>query len=126
MRTLGQLLPPPVHAWFARTVYGARFFQAIVSNMPGPNHPMTMAGAQMAAVYPILPLAPGAPLAVGALGWDGTLFVGISADPALLDDADALGEAIRAVLDELGKAAPVRAAPVRAAGRPARRAAELS
>jgi hypothetical protein len=126
MRTLGQLLPPPVHAWFARTVYGARFFQAIVSNMPGPNHPMTMAGAHMAAVYPILPLAPGAPLVVGALGWDGTLFVGISADPALVDDADALGEAIRAVLDELGNAAPVRATPVRAAGRPARRAAELS
>jgi diacylglycerol O-acyltransferase len=110
MRTVGQLLPPPVHAWFARTVYGARFFQAIVSNMPGSNRPMWMAGAGMEAVYPILPLAPGAPLVVGALGWDGTLFVGITADPALVDDADALGEAIRAVVDELGRSAPARAA----------------
>jgi diacylglycerol O-acyltransferase / wax synthase len=108
MRTVGQLLPPPVHAWFARTVYGARFFQAVVSNMPGPNRPLRMAGAHMAAVYPILPLAPGAPLAVGALGWDGTLFLGISADPALVEDADALGEAIAAVLAELGQAAPRR------------------
>ena len=107
MRTVGELLPPPVHAWFARTVYGTRFFQAIVSNMPGPNQPMTMAGSPMAQVYPILPLAPGAPLVVGALGWDGTLFAGISADPALVDDADALGAAIRAVVDELGQAAPV-------------------
>jgi hypothetical protein len=110
MRTVGQLLPPPLHAWFARTVYGARFFQAIVSNMPGSNRPMRMAGSDMAAVYPILPLAPGAPLVVGALGWDGTLFVGISADPALVADADALGAAILAVLDELGRAAPVRPA----------------
>jgi hypothetical protein len=107
MRTVGELLPPPVHAWFARTVYGNRFFQAIVSNMPGPNQPMTMAGSLMAQVYPILPLAPRAPLVVGALGWDGTLFVGISVDPTLVGDADELGAAIRAVIDELGQAAPV-------------------
>jgi hypothetical protein len=104
MRTVGQLLPPPVHAWFARTVYGARFFQAIVSNMPGPNQPFRMAGAPMAEVYPILPLAPRAPLAVGALGWDGMLFVGISADPALVDDADVFGEAVKAVVEELSQA----------------------
>lgn len=113
MRTVGQILPPPVHAWFARTVYGTRFFQAIVSNMPGSNQPMRMAGSDMAAVYPILPLAPGAPLVVGALGWDGTLYVGISVDPALVADADALGVAIRAVLDELGRAAPVHRTPAR-------------
>jgi hypothetical protein len=123
MRTGGQLLPPPMHAWFARTVYGARFFQAIVSNMPGANRPMRMAGSDMAAVYPILPLAPGAPLVVGALGWDGTLFVGISADPALVADADILGAAIHGVLDELGRAAPVHPAPVRGA---TRRTAELT
>jgi len=123
MRTVGQLLPPPLHAWFARTVYGARFFQAIVSNMPGSNRPMRMAGSDMAAVYPILPLAPGAPLVVGALGWDGTLFVGISADPALVPDADALGATIGAVLDELGRAAPVHPARLRGANR---RTAELT
>jgi diacylglycerol O-acyltransferase / wax synthase len=121
MRTVGQLLPPPVHAWFARTVYGARFFQAIVSNMPGANRPMGMAGAHMAAVYPILPLAPGAPLAIGALGWDGVLYVGISADPALVPDADVLGEAIGAVVGELG-----RAAPARSASRIVKRPAELA
>ncbi|HEY2670315.1 MAG TPA: phosphatase PAP2 family protein [Rugosimonospora sp.] len=118
MRTVGQLLPPPVHAWFARTVYGARFFQAIVSNMPGPNQPFRMAGAPMAAVYPILPLAPRAPLAVGALGWDGMLYVGISADPALVDDADDLGEAIRAVVEELSQATVVGSAPSGAPGAP--------
>ncbi|GAA5194754.1 hypothetical protein GCM10023322_59930 [Rugosimonospora acidiphila] len=111
MRTLGQLLPQPLHAWFARTVYGARFFQAIVSNMPGPNQPFRMAGAPMAAVYPILPLAPRAPLAIGALGWDGMLYLGISADPALVDDADLLGEAVRAVVEDLSEATVQRSAP---------------
>jgi diacylglycerol O-acyltransferase / wax synthase len=102
------LLPPPVHAWFARTVYGHRFFQAIISNMPGPPEEPTMVGATVRQVFPILPLAPGAPLAVGALGWGPMLNVGISVDPALVDDAEQLADAIRRVIDDLTPSGPVR------------------
>ncbi|MFG1817895.1 wax ester/triacylglycerol synthase domain-containing protein [Kribbella sp. NPDC049174] len=80
-------LPEPAAAWFARTVYGRRFFHAIVSNMQGSRQPLSMAGVGIARVYPILPLAPGAPLAVGALSWAGTLGIGITTDPASLDAA---------------------------------------
>ena len=102
------LLPPPVHAWFARTVYGHRFFQAIISNMPGPVDEPALAGATVRQVYPILPLAPGAPLAIGALGWGPALNVGISVDPALVDDADEFAAAIRRVIDDLAPADVVR------------------
>ncbi len=95
------VLPPPVLAWFARTVYGRRFFQAIVSNMPGPTGSYRLAGASIEEVYPVLPLAPGAPLAVGVIGWDGVLFLGVSVDPALVPDADRLTAAVRDALDEL-------------------------
>jgi hypothetical protein len=95
------VLPPPVHAWFARTVYGNRFFQAVVSNMPGPTGSHAMAGAPVTQVYPILPLAPGAPIAVGALGWGGLLCLGICVDPTLIEDADLLAQAIRDVIDDL-------------------------
>ena len=44
-----------------------------------------MAGVRIAHVYPILPLAPGAPLAVGALSWAGSLGIGVATDPASLD-----------------------------------------
>jgi diacylglycerol O-acyltransferase / wax synthase len=101
MRQVGGALPPPVHAWFAHTVYGHRFFQAIVSNMPGPAARLSLAGGPLVQVYPILPLAPGAPLAVGALGWAGELHVGLSVDPALVPDAAALADAIGAVFEEL-------------------------
>jgi hypothetical protein len=109
MRYVGALLPPPVHAWFARTVYGGRFFQGIISNMPGPQLQLRLAGPPLSGVYPILPLAPGAPLAVGALGWYGVLHVALCADPALVDDADTLRRAVRGVFDELRVAAPVGA-----------------
>ena len=101
MAGLTAVLPPPLQAWFARTVYGERFFQAIVSNMPGPTGTYRMAGEPMREVYPVLPLAPRAPLAVGALSWDGTLFIGVSAAPGLVADADRFVAAFRATLDEL-------------------------
>jgi hypothetical protein len=103
MRRVGGLMPVPVHAWFARTVYGGAFFQAIVSNMPGPQYPLSLAGARLVGVYPILPLAPRAPLAVGALSWDGALFVGICVDPALVPDAAALAAAVGAAFAELSR-----------------------
>ncbi|MDQ7905769.1 phosphatase PAP2 family protein [Phytohabitans sp. ZYX-F-186] len=112
MGRLAGLLPTPAHAWFARTVYGARFFQAIVSNMPGPPIQLSLAGAPVVAAYPILPLAPGAPLAVGALGWHGSLCIGVSADPALVDDAERLAASVGAVIEELrGPVAPTPVAP---------------
>jgi hypothetical protein len=80
-------LPEPAAAWFARTVYGRRFLHAIVSNMPGPTASLSMAGVRIARVYPILPLAPGAPLALGALSWAGSLGIGLATDPASLDAA---------------------------------------
>ncbi len=101
MRRVGQLMPPPLHAVFARAVYGRRTFQAIVSNLPGPKTTLTMAGAVLTGAFPILPLAPGAPLAVGALSWEGRLHVGISADPVLLEEPHALAAAMREVLAEL-------------------------
>ena len=53
---------------------------------------------------PILPLAPGVPLALGALSWHGTLGVGLATDPELLD-ADLLTGEMAAVLDEFATGA---------------------
>lgn len=108
MRQVCGLLPAPAHAWFARTVYGGAFFQAIVSNMPGPQAQLGLAGAPLVEVYPVLPLAPGAPLAVGTLGWAGTLYVGICADPALVADARELAAGMAAAFEELGASDPGR------------------
>jgi hypothetical protein len=52
-------------------------------------------------VYPIVPLAPGAPLAIAALGVDRELCFGVSLDPGLADDADAFMDAVHDVIEEL-------------------------
>ena len=99
------LLPVPMHAWFARAVYGGRYFHAIVTNIPGPDGQFSLAGSPVLEVYPIVPLAPGAPLAVGALSWNGALGIGLTVDPALADVRE-LCTAMVSVLDELAAPDP--------------------
>jgi hypothetical protein len=102
MQLVGSVLPPPGHAWFARFFYGRRIFQAIVSNMPGPDVPLTLGGAPLQLVFPLLPLAPGAPLALGSLGWNGQMCLGVSYDPALIGDPGSFAAAVRARIEQLG------------------------
>ncbi|MFB4308900.1 phosphatase PAP2 family protein [Actinomadura sp. GTD37] len=97
----GRVMPAPLHARFARMSYSGRFLQGTVSSLPGPDRPLRLAGAPLTAVYPIVPLAPGAPLAIAALGVDRELCFGLSADPGLTGDADAFMDAVHDVIEEL-------------------------
>lgn len=101
MDAVGELLPPIGHAWFARTVYGWRYFHAIVSNMPGPQTRLTLAGLRIDPAFPILPLAPGAPLAIGALGWNDQLCLGLSVHPGLVPEIEVLQTAVLDAFQEL-------------------------
>src|SRR5262249_2513985 len=93
-----------------------RFLQAIVTSMPGPVGTQRVIGRTIREVFPVVPLAPGAPLAVGVLGWDLRLYVGGCVDPAWIDDGEALANAIRSVVHELVDAKPWHAAPERLIG----------
>jgi diacylglycerol O-acyltransferase / wax synthase len=107
MTTLLGALPVAVQRLFARAVYGRAFLQAIVSNMPGPSAAMSIAGVRFERVAPILPLAPDAPIALGALSWTGALGLGLAVDPAFVD-----GDTVVAALnDALGELAAADAQP---------------
>jgi UDP-N-acetylglucosamine:LPS N-acetylglucosamine transferase len=96
------LLPRRVQAAVARLVYGPRFFHAIASVLPGVRRPTRLRGAPITEVYPVLPLAEGVGLAVGAMHWaDGTT-VGITcAVPGL---AEGLPAALRQAFAALAEA----------------------
>jgi diacylglycerol O-acyltransferase / wax synthase len=100
IRLLG-LLPPFLHRLAARGVYRGRHFTAIVSNMPGPSVPLSLAGAPIQDVYPILPLAERVPLAVGSLGWAGQFCVSITADAERLPAADTLAQRIVEAIEKM-------------------------
>ena len=55
----------------------------------------------MVETYPVHPLLPGHPLAIGVTSYDGGVFYGITADRDLLPDVDLLGPCLTEALDEL-------------------------
>jgi hypothetical protein len=91
-----------------------------VTNVPGPDQPLWLAGARLLEAVPVAPLAHGVPLGVAALSYTGTLCVGINADAAI-DDIDVLAAGVQrssAALVEVASAGdPLPAAPV-VAGNP--------
>ncbi|HEX7718000.1 MAG TPA: wax ester/triacylglycerol synthase family O-acyltransferase [Marmoricola sp.] len=73
----------------------------VVTNVPGPQFPMFLAGAEMVETYPVPPLQPGFGMAVGVTSYDGGVYYGISADRDALPDIDVFGQCVRESLDEL-------------------------
>ncbi|RRO18889.1 DUF1298 domain-containing protein [Saccharopolyspora rhizosphaerae] len=95
------LLPAPVHKWVVRRVYGHRFFSAVVSVMPGRRRPSHIGGTRLSRVLPVLSLADGVGVAIGAIGWGEECGFGVTTDPGLAPDADVLTGHLRDAFDEL-------------------------
>lgn len=88
------LLPPPIQRWAAAAVYRSRWFNLLVSVFPGDRRGHRLLGTRVREVYPVLPLADGVGLAIGAMTWERSLAVGILADAVLVPDVDKLAAEI--------------------------------
>ncbi|RCW46178.1 WS/DGAT/MGAT family acyltransferase [Halopolyspora algeriensis] len=95
------VLPAPVHRWVVRRMYQRRFFNVIVSALPGSRYPPRVAGALIAGVLPVLPLARGVGLGIGAITWGEMVGVGITADARLTPAPQQLADHVRAAFDDL-------------------------
>lgn len=95
------LLPVRLHRWVVRQVYQRRFFNAIVSVLPGQRRPVHIGGVRLTEVHPVLALADGVGLAVGAIGWGEHFGFGVTTDPALAPHAEVLCEHLRAAFAEM-------------------------
>lgn len=81
------------------------FYNTVISNVPGPQFPLYMAGAKMLAMFPMGPLNDGAGLNMTLISYLGTVHFGLVACPDLLVDVDHLADLIPDALVELQKAA---------------------
>jgi hypothetical protein len=97
--------PPTIMAQAARLQARQRFFNLVVTNVPGPQHSLYLLGRRLEAVYPLVPLAQNTGLAVAVMSYDGTLSFGLSADYDLLADLELLADELRAALRSLVVAA---------------------
>jgi diacylglycerol O-acyltransferase len=94
--------PTTFHALGSRVaVEESQGVNLVITNVPGPQFPMFMAGAEMVETYPVPPLQKGFALAIGVTSYDGGVYYGITADRDILPDIDVLGSCVREALDEL-------------------------
>jgi WS/DGAT/MGAT family acyltransferase len=104
---LGTFAPPTLHALAARLVSRGRWFNLVVSNVPGPQVPMYIAGAKLLATYPVLPLAENVGLSLAVTSLAGTMAFGLTGDWDALPDIDFMAAALEEALAEISKAAGV-------------------
>lgn len=91
------------HAVGARAaeLEAARGHQIVITNVPGPQEPVFMAGKRLSEIYPCIPLSGRRPLAIGVTSYAGQVFYGIVADREAIPDIDVLSACIRDALIEL-------------------------
>ena len=94
--------PTTFHALGSRVAaQEAQGANLVITNVPGPQFPMYLAGAEMVETYPVPPLQPGFGVAIGVTSYDGGVYYGITADRDALPDIDVFGQCVRDALDEL-------------------------
>jgi diacylglycerol O-acyltransferase len=100
---LAGFAPPTLHSLGARlgSAMSRRIFNVVITNVPGPQHPLYAGEARMLSTYPVIPLARGQALAIGLTSYDGGVYYGLNADRDAMPDADVLGQSIVDSLDEL-------------------------
>ncbi|MFN6550748.1 WS/DGAT/MGAT family O-acyltransferase [Mycolicibacterium septicum] len=105
--TLSGFAPPTLHAMGIRvaTGFSARLFNLLITNVPGAQKQMYIAGTKLLETYAVPPLLQNQVLAIGVTSYDGMLYFGINADRDAMSDVDVLPSLFRESLEELIEAA---------------------
>ncbi len=109
--------PPTVMAQAARLQARQRYFNLVVTNVPGPQFPLYVLGREMRAMYPLVPLAQKLALGIAIISYNGQIAFGLNADFDALPDVELLATQLDEALDELAVAAGL---PARTRGEPDR------
>jgi hypothetical protein len=107
-----QFATPALAARAARVAFRARMadwmrplYNLIVSNVPGPNHPLYLAGAKMSAFYPVSSVADGAGLNITVQSYMGSLDFGLVSCRELVPELWSIVDFLEEALAELVEAA---------------------
>jgi WS/DGAT/MGAT family acyltransferase len=114
-RTLTELAgfaSPTIMSQAARLQQSQRFFNLVVTNIPGPQFPLYLLGRRLRALYPVVPITGRQALGIAVMSYDGRLGFGLLADYDALADVDVLATELRAAIEALaaGASIPRRAA----------------
>ena len=98
---LSDFAPPTIASQAARLQSRQRFFNLVVTNVPGPQFPLYALGRQMRDLFPMVPLAKRQAMCVGIMSYNGAINFGLIGDYVAMATLDDLAADLEAVLEEL-------------------------
>jgi diacylglycerol O-acyltransferase len=104
---LSGFAPPTILGQASRLMSRQRFFNLVVTNVPGPQFPLYLLGRRMLDPFPMVPLASGQGVGVALLSYDGRINFGLVGDFDLMWDLDDLAVDLEESLAELAREAGV-------------------
>jgi hypothetical protein len=102
---LAGFAPPTVMAQAARLQSRQRFFNLVVTNVPGPQFELFLLGRPMAEAFPMVPLARNQALGIAIMSYHGQINFGLIADYDALPKLDDFAADLAAAVEELALAA---------------------
>jgi diacylglycerol O-acyltransferase len=102
-----EFTPTALLALGARNATRVLPFNLVVTNVPGPQHPMYLLGAKMLEIYPHVPLMDQLALGIALMSYDGQLHWGFNADYDGMPDVHPFVEDVQEAYAELGRLAEV-------------------
>jgi len=102
---LADFAPPTVAGQAAPLQARQRFFNLVVTNVPGPQFPLYLMGGRMERVFPMVPLAKNQGICVGIMSYDGQVNFGLIGDYDGMPDLDDLAKDLETSIAELIEAA---------------------
>jgi WS/DGAT/MGAT family acyltransferase len=102
--------PTTIASQAARLQPAQRFFNLVVTNVPGPQFPLYVLGRQMESIFPLVPLARRQALCVGIMSYNGQVDFGLVGDYDAMADLDSFGLDLEGAIAELAGEGAVSAA----------------
>jgi diacylglycerol O-acyltransferase len=130
LTNLAGFAPPTILSQAARLQARQRYFNLVVTNVPGPQFPLYLLGRRLRSLYPVVPLARRQALGIAVMSYNGHLGFGLLGDYDALPDLDTIAQELDRAIRRLARAAnPPKASrrgPKRSAKRTAARGARVA
>jgi diacylglycerol O-acyltransferase len=108
LTNLAGFAPPTILSQAARLQARQRFFNLVVTNVPGPQFPLYVLGRRLQVLYPVVPLARRQALGIAVMSYDGHLGFGLLGDFDALPDLEAIAKDLEWAIASLARAAGLR------------------
>lgn len=114
---LTDFAPTTIVSQAARLQPAQRFFNLVVTNVPGPQFPLYVLGRQMESIFPMVPLAQKQALCIGIMSYNGQVNFGLIGDYDAMPDLASFKLDLEAATEEALATAPPAPTTVKAAAR---------